>query len=1223
MKRKLLFMITILIFVFTFSLLTACNDDTTLDNLINDYGAVVEGGSFPEGAILVTTPVDETSDQGKSALSAIKGYDYNVFKPAYIFDISVVKDNAEVQPNGKVKVTIPVSTDLVSYRIVLHIKDSGIVEKLSASYSDGKISFETDSFSIFVLVEPSMINHLHTFRDEWSKDEINHWHDATCEHFAEKSDLGEHSWDNGEITTPATEEKDGVKTYTCTVCGYEKTESVKYHEHNFSGEWSQSETHHWHDCMTEDCDAKSEYEEHYYDSHAWWEVIKPATETEEGDMIRICIGCKYEDHHVIPKLDPDHEHTYEEEWSSNAGYHWHYATCAHLNEYGDEAEHSWDEGVITKPATDEDGIMTYTCTVCGWTRKEPIAHVHTFSEDWSKDENYHWHAATCSHTNEVEGKTEHKWNDGVITTPATAENDGVKTYTCIICDATKTESVEYVAHDHNFSSYWTRDDDYHWHACTSGDNCTEVDGKEEHTWGEPNVKREPTDLRGGLIEYTCTVCGRIKKVTSPHEHIYGDWQFTPTHHWQLTNCGNWSDHNGISGPQSEHEYVDGVCKDCGIKDPSVASIGLEFTLQEDDTYYVSGIGTCTDVHIVIPSVYEGKAVTGVADDAFQGKNALRSVYLPDSVKIVGNNAFKNCYNLNSVRFPDDMTSIGEYAFDDCNLYTLTLPTKTISEIKAGAFSQNSAYLLSIYIPDNITKIGNHAFEGCRLVEELRLPETMESLGESCFANLRALPSVTIPKGLTELPGYVFYYCYELTEITIPNWIETIGKCAFDGCKNLTTVHFSEGLTSIGMCAFRNTKLKSVTIPSTLTELTEEGIFMGCQELEEVILHDDFITIGLNTFRGCTKLAQITLPAGLTTLGQAAFDNSGIELIVIPEKITVISHSAFWGCENLTSVTLPEGLLKIDYGAFYNCTALKEISIPDGVTEIVGDAFALCKELTTINIPTSLTVISSGVFQSTKIKNIVIPDSVITIASYAFSNNTELENVTFGKNVEIIEHGVFEYCSGLKQVNLPNSVKSIGNNAFYGCDSLTRINLPESVEVIGERVFAECENLTTVTIPSGIKMVGRHNFLNSDNVKFNEYDNAYYLGNDENPYLVLIQVKDKSATSCIINSNTVIIAGYAFDGSAVMSITIPDSVKFIEGKAFTLLESLDIPSVDDWCEIKSETEKTYEVLSESAHYSWNPESKYATPESRASKLVYSTAYGIFRKGFLPDYTKVED
>lgn len=1220
-KNVISILATVITLMLVFSAIVGCDSQTTgtLDKIVSETGIELSGGSFSEGSVLKAEAVDLDTDQGKEALNAIKGHEYNTFKPVYVFDISVLKDNVKVQPNGKVKVSIPMTAALTSYKVVFHIKDDGTVEKLSATYANGKISFETDSFSIFVLVEPSMTNHLHDFSDEWSFDETNHWHAAICEHTAEKSNLGEHEFDDGEITTPATEKADGEIKYTCTVCGYEKTETISMHTHVFSGEWSQSETHHWHACTIEDCEATEDLAEHYYNDSGWWDIIKPATQTETGIMARICIGCKYEDRHEIPKYDPNHVHTFDKEWSSNAMYHWHAATCAHVNERGNEAEHSWNDGEITKIATlEEDGIITYTCTVCGATKQKTYAHTHTYSEDWSKDETYHWHAATCGHTSEVDGKAEHTWNDGEITTPATSNKNGTKTYTCTVCGATKEENVVYVPHTHTFSENWSKDDDYHWHVCT-GDDCTEVDDKAEHTWGEPKVIREPSHVDGGRTDYTCTVCGRIKQVTTPHEHIYGEWQFAATYHWQLANCGYYTGHNGIRGPQSAHVFVEGFCKDCGIKDPSVASIGLEFALQEDGTYFVSGIGTCTDIHLVVPSEHEGKTVTGIATKAFQSNGKLRSVYFPDSVKTVGDAAFKSC-NLNSVRFPDDMIDIGESAFSGCKLYTLTLPTKGLSEIKKYAFSSNYEYLLSIYIPDNIKVIGESAFDYCRAVVELRLPETMESLGASCFKDLQAITSVTIPKGLKELPKSVFENCYGLKEVTIPNWIETIGEHAFSGCKNLTSVHLPEGLTSIEAYAFDSTKLTSVTIPSSITEL-KVGVFNRCEALSEVVLPEELITIGELVFANCYSLVEITLPSGLTTLGDQAFEYSALTSIVIPEKITVINIDTFWNCKKLTSVTLPEGLLKIDERAFYYCIALKEISIPNGVTEISIGAFQFCSELTTINLPTSLTKIASSILHGTKIKNIVIPDSVTAIDGYAFYGNTELESVTFGKNIKSIGDSVFEDCAKLATVSLPSTVESIGSRAFAGCKKITVINIPSLVESVGTAAFIDCTNLTTVTIPSGIKQVEQSVFKNT-NVNYTEFDNACYLGNAENPYLVLIQVKDKTATSCTIHNSTVVIAGKAFYDSAITEITIPDSVKVIGHQAFGgKLEKLYIGSIDDWCMVKDKTEKTYAKINDSYKYYWGTESDYATAESRAQFLIYSAPFEVFLDGFLPSYTKV--
>lgn len=1162
MKRRSLLslfivVLTIAVLLFAF---TACKKDsdnggggsagTTIDNLDNAYGATLEGGAFPEGSILVTTPIDVESDEGREALEAVAGQEYNVFKPVYIFDISVVKDNADVQPNGKVKVSIPVTADLASYRAVLHIKDDGTVERLSATYADGKLTFETDSFSVFILIEPVATN---------------------------------------------------------------------IHTHNFSKEWSQNETHHWHACLGEKCNATEDYAEHYYGGS--WDVRKEATEAETGLVVRVCIGCKYEDCYIIPKYDPDHVHTFEETWSKNEYAHWYAATCAHVNETKGYVEHDWDDGEIKTPATlEENGIKIYTCTVCGKTKEVSYAHEHTFSDDWTKNDDYHWHASTCGHTTEVLGKAEHSWNNGEITTTATADKDGVKTYTCTVCGATKEETIVFVPHTHAFAEYWTKDDDYHWHACTS-DDCTDVDDKAEHTWGEPVVKREPTDLQGGRTEYTCTVCGRIKQVDTPHEHIYGAWQFAPSYHWQIANCGPYTGHDGIRGPESPHVFKEGYCKDCGIKDPSVASEGLEFTLQEDDTYYVSGIGTCTDIHLVIPSTHEGKPVTGVADDAFRYKSALLSVYLPDSVKTVGNSAFYKCSRLNSIRLPDDMTRIGEYAFSGCKLYTLTLPTKGLSEIEKYAFSENYEYLLSIYIPDNITTIGERAFYYCREVKELRLPETMASLGESCFEDLQKITSITIPKGIKELPKNVFAKCYGLTEVTIPNHIEKIGEYAFSECKNLTTVRLFEGLTCIEEYAFESTKLTSVTIPSSITEL-KTGVFARCAELTEVVLHEDFVTIGKLVFTNCTSLTGITLPSNLTTIGEQAFQYSALTSIVIPEKITVIGRDTFSNCKRLTSVTLPEGLRKIDERAFYNCTALDGISIPNGVTEINSCAFQLCSALTTVNLPTSLKVIANSVFNYTKIKSVVIPDGVTAIEESAFRDVNTLESVTFGKNIKSIGSSAFENCTNLASISLPSTVEIIGSKAFAGCKKITTVLLPSSLEKIEYCAFSDCTSLTTVTIPSGIKQVEYSVFKNT-NVKYTEYDAAYYLGNEENPYLVLIQVKDTTVTSCTINTSTVIIAGRAFYGSAVTEIYIPDSVKVIGHQAFNQLKRITLASIDDWCMIKSKTDKIYAKINDSYEYYWGVGSDYATAESRAEFLRYTASSDIFREGFLPSYTNASE
>ena len=108
-----------------------------------------------------------------------------------------------------------------------------------------------------------------------------------------------------------------------------------------------------------------------------------------------------------------HTHTYSEQWSYNDTDHWHACTGADCNEVKDKAAHTWDNGTITaEPTCTAKGEKTYTCTVCTATKTEEIATTeHTFSDKWESDDTHHWHK--CENCDEISGKAEHAYTDGV------------------------------------------------------------------------------------------------------------------------------------------------------------------------------------------------------------------------------------------------------------------------------------------------------------------------------------------------------------------------------------------------------------------------------------------------------------------------------------------------------------------------------------------------------------------------------------------------------------------------------------------------------------------------------------------------------------------------------------------------------------------------------------------------------------------------------------------
>ena len=286
----------------------------------------------------------------------------------------------------------------------------------------------------------------HDFSGEWLSDDTNHWHACTTKKHTDVADVAEHTFDAGVVTTAPTETAEGVLTLTCTVCKHQKTKVLAKvaHVHKFNESvWEKDDTHHWHPATCAHTDQKSAFENHVWNEGV---ITTPATETTEGEKTYTCTKCGNTKTSSIGKLD--HVHTFDtENWDFDSENHWHPATCGHADEKNALAPHTWNEGVITTPATETtEGEKTYTCTKCGNTKTSSIGkldHVHTFdTENWAFDAENHWHPATCGHADEKNASAPHEWNDGVVTTPADYGVAGEKTYTCNVCRTTKTEAIK-------------------------------------------------------------------------------------------------------------------------------------------------------------------------------------------------------------------------------------------------------------------------------------------------------------------------------------------------------------------------------------------------------------------------------------------------------------------------------------------------------------------------------------------------------------------------------------------------------------------------------------------------------------------------------------------------------------------------------------------------------------------------------------------------------------
>ena len=260
------------------------------------------------------------------------------------------------------------------------------------------------------------------------------------------------------------------------------------------------------------------------------------------------------------------------------------------------------------------------------------------------------------------------------------------------------------------------------------------------------------------------------------------------------------------------------------------------------------------------------------------------------------------------------------------------------------------------------------------------------------------------------------------------------------------------VSEIGMNAFENRDdLITLTLPISLTEFSPYACY-GCDNLEAIrvpeestaftavdgVLFDKSKTALILCPR--TQKGAYTVPKGVTTIGEAAFNNcKGLTAVTMPATVTEIGGVSFSGCTALTSVSLSERLKIIGYLAFANCRKLERITIPDSVTTVACQAFQRCTALKTVKIGKGLTVLGEMMFSDcTALTSFTVPDTVLTIGMSAFSDCTGLKEITIGAGVDRITEYAFSGCTTLQTVRFSASMPTVESNAFDGCTALTDV-----------------------------------------------------------------------------------------------------------------------------------------------------------------------------------------
>ena len=439
---------------------------------------------------------------------------------------------------------------------------------------------------------------------------------------------------------------------------------------------------------------------------------------------------------------------------------------------------------------------------------------------------------------------------------------------------------------------------------------------------------------------------------------------------------------------------------------------------------------------------EGSQLKSIGNNAFWGSEHLyprfKEIKIPDSVETIGNGAFRHCQNLERITLPSALQTLSNGTFYGCAaLSEVTFPAslKTI-EKSAFGYCRN---LSEVKLPASLTTIQSYVFNGCSALKTVFYDGSLaqwnhitankdadndadkDVLGYSCpslvtgdytaqFISVKDDPFAYPPPKTVTITKYTGTESTVILPSKISSWpVTKIGEDALKDHTTITSVTIPASVTEIGSNAFAGcTNLTSVNYEGDWSNLTIQSGNPAVQDAANAPLFDFEFTLDntaaiVTNYKYKGTAADVTIPSRyqgkpVTTIGHAAFFNSAVTSVTIPDSVTSIDDNAFGFCSQLTNISIPNSVTYIGFSAFAHCTSLKSITLPSSLSSISEALFSGCSQLTTIHIP----------------------DSVPSIQSYAFYHCRNLETIRIPVSVTLIETDAFAGCPSSMTVTYSGS-----------------------------------------------------------------------------------------------------------------------------------------------------------------------------------------------------------